>query len=322
MTVVIPDLVKAIADEKAKKIKRYPCHVNRASNLGYAVPELGGCIRKGVYERTNWQDKELHDVGLQFIFDEGNHQERQVLKDVLDSGYEIIEAQSSYSWEQYQISGHIDGKIMCKTETGENIAVPVEIKSMHPQIFSTIHQFEDFKIKPWHRAYMAQITLYMLMQNIDVAIFILKDKSSGKLKQIRVGLDYELGEACLRTAEIINEHVAKKTLPDRITDIDVCSKCSYKLLCHPDRNFGVELKIADDPSFEAKIDRYFEVEDAKSEAKKLWDNITDKCKATSKNDKGELAELNVLLGKYHIKGKVSSNGSFRTTISTIGSEDE
>jgi len=321
MTVEIPDLAQAVADTKAKKIKRYPCHVNRASGLGYAVPELGGCIRRGVYERTHWEDKELHDVGLQFVFDEGNHQEKQVYRDILEAGYEIIEAQTSYSWDTYQITGHIDGKIMCKDEEGKPVAIPVEIKTMHPQIYSTIHKFEDFRIKTWHRPYMAQITLYMLMQNIDTAIFILKDKSSGRLKQIQVGLDYELGEACVRTAEAINEHVAKKTLPDRVEDIDVCKDCPYKLLCHPDKNFGTELKIADDPSLESKIDRYFQVEEAKKEAKDLWDNITDKCKGTAKNKDGSYGELNVLLGKYHVTGKPTAKGSFRTKVVTIESEE-
>ena len=192
------NLIQPILDLKATKIKRWPCYSNRASETGYAVPMLEGCLRRGVYARTNWQDRELIDAKTQLIFDEGNNQERQVLRDLSEAGIEIVEQQSAWEWKEYEISGHIDGSWI-----EDNIAYPVEIKSMHPAIFDAVFTFEDMKKKPWTRAYMAQITLYMLHKNIDKGIFILKNKSNGDLRQITVDLDYELGEAILKTAEEI-----------------------------------------------------------------------------------------------------------------------
>jgi hypothetical protein len=156
----------------------------------------------------------------------------------------------------------------------------------------------------------------MLHKNIDQGIFFLKDKSAGMPKQINVDLDYQLAEACIKAAEIINEHIKNNTLPDRITDIDKCKMCPFKTLCLPAMNFGEPLKIADDPEFEAKLDRYYELEDAKKEAKDLWDGLTSKMKATATNN-GALGELNVIVGKYHITGKADSKGAFRTKVETV-----
>jgi len=294
------DLVAAVLEEKARKIKRSPCHSNRSSELGYAVPLIDGCLRRGVYARTHWQERTMHDARVQLIFDEGNNQERQVLLDLAHAGISIIEQQSAWEWPSYKISGHIDG-----TWVEDGVAYPVEIKSMSPNVFTIIHSFEDFRKKPWTRVYMAQITLYMLHKNIDKGIFILKNKSSGELKQITVDLDYDLGEACLKTAEAINKHIAENTLPYRIKDIQKCAECPFNLVCLPEVQFGEPLKIRDDPMFESRVDRYYELESAADEAKKLYEVIREESRAEA----GE-GNLNSLIGKYLLTSKKSSSGSF------------
>lgn len=300
------NLVQPVIDNAKKKITRYPCYTNRASTLGYCVPILGGCLRRGVYERTNWNDKELHDVGLQLIFNEGNLQERQVLRDFSDADIDIIEQQGSGEWKDYQISYHLDG-----VWVEDTVAYPVEIKSCHPQIFDTLFTFDDFRKKPHTRAYMVQITIYMLSKNVDKGIFILKNKSNGMLRQITCDLDFELGEAILKTAEAINKHIAEKTLPDRIADREVCKKCPFKLLCLPEINFGVALKIMDNPNFENLINRYFKIKEIALEASKLWDEIKEYAKSTAEN-----GELNVLCGKYRVTGHTDKRG-FKTEIETL-----
>jgi len=114
------DVVKQIKDNKAKKIKRYPCDAIRASSIGYFMESLGGCARRGAYEITHWQEKQLIDVSLQLIFDEGRAQEKTILKDLADADIEIIEQQSPAEFTEYKkpfaraypIRGHIDGKIL------------------------------------------------------------------------------------------------------------------------------------------------------------------------------------------------------------------
>lgn len=303
------DIVSAILAKKAEKIKRYPCHVNRASSLGYFVPELEGCLRRGVYERTNWKDKELYEPKLQLIFDEGRNQEAVVLRDLAEAGIEIIEQQTPYEWPEYQITGHIDGKII---DEGE--AIPGEIKSMSPNVFSGINSFDDFKKKPWTRVYMAQITIYMLMQNCGRAIFILKNKSTGEIKQVNCELDYELGECCIRAAEEINKHVASGTLPDRIDNREKCKECPFKTLCLPEIDFGKELRIVDDPDYENTVVKYFKLKEYHDDCKAAYEIIKGRAKATAQADGGE---CNVIVGNYRVSGKVDSRGAFRTSIEAI-----
>ena len=317
----LPNIIDDVFKLYAKKAKRYPCHVNRASSIGYFVPALNGCIRKGVYERTKWAEKKLYEPATLMIFEEGNRQELNVQKDLLDAGWEIIEAQTPFECTgkdgELLCTGHIDGKIMFKID-GERVPVPIEIKSMHPNIYTGMKSFEDFQKKPWTRAYIAQIQLYMLMSNSELALFILKNKSSGKMKTIEVYLDYELAEECLKVCEEINNHVKNNTLPDRIDDRDTCADCLFNHVCLPDFDFGTEIEIGDDPSFEDKIRKYMSMVETKREAEKMYkETISPRMKATAKD-----GELNLLLGDYHLTGKTDKKGSFRPKITLLSEEND
>ena len=301
-------MVQAVLDHKARDIKRYPCKSNRASSLGYFVPVLGGCLRRGVYERVAWQEKELYTAQTQLVFDEGHYQEERILQDLAAAGVNIIEQQTMYEWPEYNITGHIDGKILT-----DGTAIPLEIKSMNPNIFARMHTFEDFDKKPWTRAYKAQGTVYMLMQNCDRMVFLLKDKSNGTMRQIEVPLDYELGEACIQTAQAINEHVEREELPERIDDREKCKSCPFRAVCLPDIDFGVPLRIVDDPQFEAKLDQAAELKDAADEYKRLWDKVRSEAKAQA----GDSGELNMMVGKYTCTGKPDSRGAFRFSVEVV-----
>lgn len=302
------NLIEAILVKKAEKIQRYPCLSNRASSMGYFLPILEGCLRRGVYERANWQEKELYDAKTQLVFDEGHAQEAAVLRDLADAGINIVEQQTPFEWKEYQITGHVDGKYI-----EDGVAFPIEIKSMSPFIFDMVYNIEDFKKKPWTRSYLAQITLYMLMQNVDKAIFLLKNKSSGELRQITVDLDYTLGEACLSAAEKINAHIVAGTLPDRITALTTCRECPFKLVCLPGTDFGQELKIKEDPEIEKKLDRYLELKPDELECGKIWDTI----KSQAKAEIGPAGVLNVMVGKYLLTGKTDAKGTLRIKIEKV-----
>lgn len=314
----IPDVVAKIEEEVGKKIKRYACHTTRASSIGYAVPMLNGCERRGVYERTHWEEKELFEVGSQFIFDEGHLQEKAVLRSMEDAGYTITTPDTSFAYKKNNVTlatGSIDGSLVVEEDGAGHItkAIPFEIKSMHPMIYDTMFTFADFKKKWWTHAYMAQITMYMLMKEIDQAIFFLKNKSNGRIRQINVELDYELGEACLKTADNIQEHVVAGTQPDRIDDRDVCARCPFRHICLPELSFGTELKIADDPSFESKLKRYSEINDTKKEAEKLWkEQIRPKAMASA-----EEGNLNLNVGDFLLTGKTNAKGTFTLKMETI-----
>lgn len=314
----IPNVVAKIDENMEKKIKRYPVYITRASTIGYAVPMLGGCLRRGVYERTHWEEKSMFDVNSQYIFEEGRLQEKGVLQAIVDAGFVIFEPQTPFAYKRDNdviATGSIDGSIIIEDDGQGHptVAVPFEIKSMHPMIYDTMHTFEDFKKKPWTHAYMAQITMYMLMKGIDKAIFFLKNKSTGKIRQINVSLDYALGEACLKAADDIHNHVKAGTYPDRIDDRDKCADCPFSHVCLPEISFGTELKIVDDPSYESKLDRHAEIKETAKEADKIWtEQIRPKAMAQAEN-----GNLNMMVGKYLMKGSTSIKGVFTLKYETI-----
>jgi len=317
----IPDLVGALTELKEKKIKRYPCTVNRASAIGKAVPMLDGCLRRGVYERTHWEEKELHDVRAQFIFDEGSEQEEIVVRQLSQAGVKIINRGQAFTiidtrpgkTGKILLSGETDGEVVITEEAGHaKDTITCEIKSMNPNIFSQMHEFEDFKKKPWTLGYMAQIMGYMLGHNKDQGLFLLKDKSNGLVRQIHVPMDYEIGEAVLKTAEEINDHVDAGTLPERRSEIDKCEYCEFRKICIPDVNFETGVTVAQDPEFEKHLNEYWELNEASKRCQELYKKIiAPKMKATAAQTDGV---LNMEIGEYLLTGKTDSRGTFRPKI--------
>ncbi len=275
-------IIEKVLENVKKNIKIYPCYTNRASSLG------DPCLRRLVYERTNYQDKRLHDVGLELIFKEGRNQEKEVLNDLREAGFEVYEQQRAYQWPEYQISGQIDGKI----KIGDK-AYPLEIKSMSPYIFVNINSLEDFGKYPWTKKYVSQIMLYLLMANEETGYFILKNKSNGELKEIEVKMDYELAESILKKAEAINKNISEKTLPDKINDYDICSECSFSHICLPDLDMGKGIEIVNREELEAKLEERARLEPYK----KLYEEIDVEVK-------GQLKEIEAAaVGKWMITGK-------------------
>jgi CRISPR/Cas system-associated exonuclease Cas4 (RecB family) len=299
------DCVKAIYDEKAKKIQRWPVNCLRASSMGYYVPQMDGCERRGVLERTRWQEKELHDIGRELRYQEGNHQERIVLRDLSDAGIQVIEQQGAFTFPEQDIQGHLDGVIL----EADGSVTPLEIKSMSDFVFDSVHTAADLKKKSWTKAYIVQLQLYMLAKGKDRAILLCKAKGSGQLRQIEMTLDYELTECVLKCAERINAHIKAKTLPDRIADVEVCKECPMRLVCAPGQKWGEELVIGDDPLFEGRLEKYFELAGPRDEYDKNYEVIKSRVKATA-NGKA----IKMVVGKFLVEGKPDSRGAMRLTI--------
>ncbi len=283
------DIPKAVTEAKGKKIKVYPCHVNRASSMG------DPCERRLVLERTSWQEKKAHDVGLQYIFDEGNLQERAVLNDLEDAGIHVIEQQRSFSWDKYKITGHIDGKVVV-----DGKAPPLEIKSMSPNIWRVMQTEDDLKKYPWTARYRAQMQLYLLMAEEEEGILIFKNKSTGQLKQINIALDYDFAESLIQKAERINGHIEKGTLPDYVEDKSLCAECAFVHVCCPKIDYGEELEIVNDGELIEMLNRLEELKPLKSE----YDRLVEDYKAFIGGRE------NVMAGDWHITFKESERAGF------------
>lgn len=278
-------IIEKIMENKKAKIKQWPVRSNRASSLGHE------CLRYLVLERTRWEEKTLHNVGLQLIFDEGNLHERAVLRDIEDAGYTTVEQQRPFELKEYAITGHIDCKVLF-----ESYAAPTEIKSMSPFIFPSIDGVDSLinSRYPWVRRYPAQLTLYLLMDEKPWGLFIFKNKQSGELKEVRIDLDHSLAEKLIKKAKAINEHVSRGTLPDVIPyDDDLCDSCGYVHICLPEmKREAVDLST--DPELEQKLDRREELKPLVSEYNALDKKVKKQIKDQPK----------ILCGPYLITGKI------------------
>ncbi len=277
------DVVQAVIEAKAKKIKLWPVNSNRASEMGHP------CERYLVYLRTRGEDRALHDVNLQFIFDDGNLHEEGVLWDLQEAGFKIIEQQRPFEWKKYQITGKVDAKIL-----DDDRAIPIEIKSLNPYAWEKINSIKDMTNSKFVflRKYPAQLTLYLLLDEEEEGLFILKNRSNGKLKQIPLYLDYDYAETLIQKAERINHHVEAGTLPERIPwEEGFCENCPFSHICLPPHE--EKGALLDDPDLELKLDRRGELKPLVDEFNELDSEIKNRLK--------EIPEA--VIGNWIIKGK-------------------
>jgi len=282
-------IVESIIESKARKIKAYPVNSNRASDLG------NPCLRYHVLNRTRWEEKSLHDVGLQSVFDLGNDIEEIALRELAEAGVKVVEQQKPFNWKEYQITGHLDGLVLL-----DGNAYPLEIKSCSPFVFDSIGTIDDIKKGKYAylRKYPVQLNLYLLMSNIGRGVFLFKNKVTGAYKEIWMDLDYELGEEALKRAEAINAHLAAGTVPDPIEYGDECERCGFRHLCPVD-HVGREIEIYTG-ELSVMLDRLEELKPAKKEYEEIDDTVKKIVEGREK----------VMAGTWFVTGKWAERKGF------------
>ncbi len=289
-------IIEKVNDYIKTQIEQWPVRSNRASELGHE------CLRYLVLNRTRWEEKILHGVNLQTIFNEGNLHEKAVLRLLEDAGFNVTEQARPFEWKEYGITGHIDCKIALN-----GMAIPAEIKSASPYMYDIINDIQDLYNGKYHylRKYPAQLNLYLLMDDKPEGLFIFKNKQTGALKEIPMSVDYDLGEKLIKKAMAINMHVAEDTLPDCIPwDEQICGDCGYAHICLPEPKRDA-LEIKTDPELEAKVRKWFELKPYKSEYESLDKEIKSQLKSQDK----------IVIGDYFITGKMIQKKGFSVAAS-------
>lgn len=280
------DIIAAVDEFKAEKIKVYPVHTNRASALG------DPCELRLVIERTDWDKKAAHDLGLQYIFDEGNHQEKAIKRDLADAGIEVIGQQRPVEWKEHNITGHMDGFVL--TDNGQ---IPLEIKTCSPFTWVKIDIYDDLmrlsRSRPWLAKWSAQMQIYLLLAEYEKGIILIKNKTTGRFKQINVPLDYSYAEALIKKADRIEGHVKNGTRPDFVEDKSLCLDCPLAHVCKPPLSYGDEMEVITDAEIIEMLERRMEL----APTKKEYDELD----RTVKDFLGDRTK--VLLGDYHATAK-------------------
>ena len=305
-----PDLVRPVYDMHAARSKVSPCHTNRASSLGE------DCERRLVYDRTAWQHAQPPSLELQLIFEQGNRAEGDVLRDLQEAGLQVLEQQVALEWPHFGITGHLDAIVVHEGE-----AIPLDVKTMSPNIWGSCFQrgggvyewsevSESFASKSWMRKYLAQLTIYALLKNIDRAMLLCIDKSTGQLAQVNVRVDFEYAEFLLQRAERINGYVVHGTLPPRIEfSEDGCPRCPFYAHCLPDQQGKDPLAFLSD----ATIEKLLEEREVKKDPGQEFARLDDQAKAWAKARE----EDRIAIGNFLVVKKIQKNG-VRVNIERIG----
>lgn len=245
------------------------------------LSDIADCDRYLAYSVLDWDKRPLHDENLQARFNAGKTWEREAIRELEGLGYEISLSQQPIQIKNRQgelvASGKIDGFITYMDEEGKKHQLPLEIKTMQPNIFDTIKGTEDFEKRPYLRKYPRQLMLYMFGNNKEEGIFLLID-GLGRWKLLPLALDYGTCEWLLQRMERVHEAIKKKELPSRIPyDFQICGKCAFAGICLPDI-FNKEAGIIDNPDLEADIARHEEIKSVHGE----YEQIHEKLKGTFK----------------------------------------
>lgn len=238
-----------VIESKKKQIKITPQKTNRASSAGHP------CLKYLVFCRTKWNERLPHDVYLQMIFEAGNMIEDMALKEIQEAGFRVIEQQRSFEWPQFELTGHLDAKVL-HPET--NQPIPLEVKGLSPFEWERLNSIEDFLQSKKHyiRGYVTQLSLYMLSpgNESELGFFYIKNKLNFQPKAIWLHQDYTYAEDILKKLEKINKHVKEDTLPEGINDYDICNRCGFLHVCLPEM-IGKEIEIINEIEIEEAIKR-------------------------------------------------------------------
>jgi len=286
--------IEKIVDEYlATKIYIAPHPLNRASEAAHP------CELFLILSRTKNELRQMYDVAVQRIFEEGNVQEEAVLRTLRDAGLKITEQQRAFEWKKFELSGHIDGLL---SVNGQKI--PLEIKSASPNSFYAIRAAGPMDLINskyyWQRRYPAQILLYMLMGNFESGILLFKNKVSGELKQIDFHLNDETLAYCeeiLKKLERVNaavkEILAGAEVPKPSHFIDECKKCPFRdTWCFPNRDYGPGYELVDNAELEQKLNRWAELQPVAKEYNQLDQEIKEIAKGK-----------NLVVGNFLIESK-------------------
>ena len=294
LTKAIPEKIDEIM---SKDLQAWPARWNNCSEAGH------DCERYLVYRRTHGTFQSPMPLNVKYIVEEGKHQEVRVHQAMQDAGFDIANTNTRYEWPELQLSGKIDGTIEAYRGERINPAIPFDTKSMAPHIYQSINTIEDFNKYPWTKKYIAQLLTYLLMRNVEDGIFVLKNKSNGRIKCVHIPLDYEYAEGILQRLERVNKHVEAKTLPDRIDYAeDICGMCSFSHICMPEEQLkGAHIEAS--PELIAMFDERERLKSYEKAYKELDKEIKEKYKLRIPDESKKTGEKYIIGGKYELVAK-------------------
>jgi hypothetical protein len=290
-SVSIPKVETLVGALVSRREQRLKAMINQYPRKNPILSDLGDCNRQIVYGVTNWKDKPAPSTDLQARFEVGNVMEREMTRELLDMGFDFVGGQDSVTITGkggiLLATGRIDGFIKWEGER-----IPVEFKSMHPNIYDQVESIEDFAKKPWLRKYIRQLSMYCFGHNKEYGLFGLTNCLGGR-KWFVLYLDLGECELLLQRLEQVASHLKQGTLPDRITyKSDICGKCDYANVCLADI-VRSEAEILTDDVLLADLDRREKLKEPASEYRKIDSEVKKRLQGIEKGIAGDF----MIIGK-------------------------
>lgn len=267
-----PDIVGDIDATYANQ-EPYPVRSNYISGIG------GDCDRELVYNRVRWAEKEPFDPTTLQLFEVGDVYAELLYKRLRAAGYQVRQQETPLTDEDLLLSGRIDLRI--EKDGGTWIA---EVKTMNPFDWDKVRSVDDLATssKPWLRKYPVQLNTYLGLDRKlhpqkwnPWGVFLLINKITSQVKPVWMEFDPALYEATIVRVRRINDHadlyrinLEDEYLPERIDYEDrVCGKCSFRMICLPDKDFGEGVEMLDDEGLMDALRRREELKAAADEYK-------------------------------------------------------
>jgi hypothetical protein len=270
---ILPDIGELVANELDAKRRVYPAESVRASQIGYFDQAMGGCLRRGVYSLTAGDKQKIHDLGLQEIFEEGKLQEEacrpRLMRTLADNELELLSGPPrTKKWDG--LSGIVDGYLRPKRDSDRwdfSTAV-VEFKTMEYHSFLGIDDVASLYRRDYHRAWLAQIQVYLILEEMEIACLILKGKQAYSFKSLWIALDLAWAERLLKVRDDILKHRDAGTLPPKVNG-ECCCRCPFAAHCAPDLAGSGNFDVVESQELEETLSRLAELAAEKKEISAL-----------------------------------------------------
>lgn len=220
-----PDIAEMIRKKiVSERSKNSACNSVWASECGH------DCMRYLVYQQCDWDKQKPTDENLLLVFNEGNEQEDRVILDLQKAGIKAKDLQVHICIAEANITGKLDLVAIVENNKGEQKYIPVEVKSMSPNVYDSVNTVEDLLKYPWTRKYYGQVQFYIKNDSwfYEEAYLLVKNKSTGAVKLIK---DFDGGntikfnepywEAMKKRAKGVNKDVfINKQLKMQIAELE------------------------------------------------------------------------------------------------------
>lgn len=276
---------EAFAKElRVKRIERLQREAEKRGGYVSANPiasQLGECDRQMALNLVCPEVKPPFRLEGVEHMESGNRQEKAVIRDLEDEGWNIVEQQAPFRQRNKAgriiLSGRMEGKIAWQRD-GKRILVPFEIKDTSQYMFEALQSESDLMRSQWTRKWFRQIQAYLIGHESEWAILFTSHR--GRRNPIPIRIDYAESERillrCESTVEVADlligtphdklDHELNLIDVPYLEDVSICRTCDFfQRVCFPPIKNPLEGDISVKPHLAEKVEKLMELAPAAKE---------------------------------------------------------